>query len=76
MHIRGTKTKPVKQDIIERKASLARQARPARGEATPRSGQPRHPGRAGWGSRRKNHHTNHTTMTHIVNQCSVKPQDD
>ena len=37
MQIRGTKIKPEKQDIVKRKASLAEQVSPTRGEATPRN---------------------------------------
>ena len=74
MQIRGTKIKPKKQDIIKKKASFAGQVSPARGEATPRSRQPRHPGKVCQGSQGQNHPTNHSNTTHIINQCGVKPQ--
>ena len=73
MQLRRTKIEPKEQDIGKRRASLARQVSPARGKATTRRIQPRHPGRACWGSRRQNHLTNHSSLTHIVNQCDVKP---
>ena len=76
MQLRGTKIEPKEQDIGKRRASLAGQASPARGEATTRSKQPRLPGRACRGSRGQNHPTNHSSTTHVVNQCGVKPQDD
>ena len=76
MQIRGTKIKPEKQDIVKRKAFLPDQANTARGEATPRSRQPKRPGRAFRDSRRQNHLTNHSTTTHVVDQCGVKPQGD
>ena len=42
----GTKTKIEEPDIIKKQASLAGQASPARGEATPRRRRPRRPDRA------------------------------
>ena len=76
MLIRGTKTKPEKQDIVKRRACLAGQASPAWGKATLRRGQPRHPGRACRGSQKQNHLNNHSAMTQIIDQCGVKPQSD
>ena len=58
----------------EREASLAGQASPAQGKATPRSKQSKCSSRACWGSQKQNHLTNHSTTTHVVNQCGVKPQ--
>ena len=52
MQIRGTKIKPEDQDIGKRRASLAGQASPARGEATTRTKQPRLPDRVCRGTRR------------------------
>ena len=71
MKIKGTKIKPEKQDTLKGKASFAGQASSAKGEATPTSRQPRRPGRAYRDSRRRDHFTNHSTTTHIVNQCGV-----
>ena len=76
MQIRRTKIKPEKQDTIRRKASYAGQASSARGEATPGRRHPRRPGRAYQDTRRQNHLTNYSAMTHIINQCGVKPQSD
>ena len=76
MQLRETKVKLEEKDIGKRRASLARQASPARGEATTRSKQPRLPGRACRGSRGLNHPANHSGPNHVVNQCGVKPQDD
>ena len=73
MQFRGTKIKPEEQDIGKRRASLAGQVSPARGEATTGSRQPRYPGkvcRGSWGP------TNHSSMTHVINKYGVKPQDD
>ena len=74
--IREAKNEARKQDIIKGKASLAGQVSPARGEDTARSKQPRHPGMVCRGSRGQNHPTNHSSTTHVVNQCDLKPQDD
>ena len=76
MQIGRAKIKPEKQDIVKRKASLAGQASPARGQATTRSKQPRLPGSAYRGLWGLNHPANHASTTHVVNQCGVKPQDD
>ena len=76
MQFRGTKIEPEEQDIGKRRASLAGQASPARGEATTRSKESKLPGRACRGSRRQNHLTNHSSATHVINQCGVKPQGD
>ena len=76
MQFRGTKIKPEEKYIGKRRASLARQASPARGEATARSRQPRPPGKVCRGSQGQNHPTNHSSTTHVVNQCGVKPQGD
>ena len=67
MQLRGTKIKPEEKDIGKRRASLAGQASPARGEATTRSKQPRLPNRACRGSRGLNHPANHSNATHIIN---------
>ena len=61
------------QDIGKRRASLVGQASPARGEAAARNRQPRHPGKVCRGSLGQNHPTNHSSTTHVVNQCGVKP---
>ena len=76
MQLRRTKIEPKEQDIGKRRASLARQVSPARGKATTRSRQPEHPGKVCRGSRGPNHPTNHSSTTHVVNQCGVKPQND
>ena len=76
MQPRETNIEREEQDIGKRRASLARQASPARGEATTRSKQSRLPERAYRGSRGQDHHTNHSNTTHVVNKCGVKPQDD
>ena len=76
MQLREAKAKPKKQDITKRRASLARHVSPTRGKATPRSRRPRRPDRANRDSLRQNHLTNHSSTTHVVDQCSVKPQDD
>ena len=76
MQPRGTKIEPEEQDINKRRAFLPGQASPARGETTTRSKQSRLPGRACRGSRGQNHPTNHSSTTHVVNQCDVKPQGD
>ena len=76
MQLRGIKIKREEQYIGKRRASLAGQASPARGKATTRSKQSRLPGRACRGSQGKNHPTNHSNTTHVVNQYGVKPQDD
>ena len=76
MQLRETKAKPEKQDIAKRRASVDGQAIPARGKATHRSRRTRHPGKVCQGSRRQNHLTNHSNMTHVVDQCSVNSQDD
>ena len=73
MQPRETKIKPEEQDIGKRRASLAGQASPARGEATTRC---RHPGKVYRGSWGQNHPTNHSSTTHVVNQCGVKPEGD
>lgn len=64
------------QYIGKRRASLAGKASLTRGQATTRSKQPRLPGSTCRGLRGLNHHTNHTEMTHVINQCGVKPQGD
>jgi hypothetical protein len=76
MQVRETKIKPEKQDIVKREASLARQASPARSKATPRNRQPERPSRACQGPQKQNHLTNHSTTTHVVDQCGLKLQDD
>ena len=67
---------PKEQDIGKIRASLAGQASPARGQATTRSKQPRLPGSTCRGSWGLNHPANRACMTHVVNQCGVKPQGD
>ena len=74
MQFRRTEIKPEEQYIGKRRASFAGHASPARGEATTRSRQPRHPGKVCRGSRGQNHPTNHSSMTHVINQCGVKLQ--
>ena len=74
MQLRGAKIKPGEQDISKGRASLARQAIPARGEATTRSKQPRLLGKDCWGSQGLNHPAYHSNMTHVVDQYGVKPQ--
>ena len=76
MQLRGTKIEPKEQDIGKRRASLAGQVSPARGKATTKSEQSRLPGKVCWGSRGLNHPTNHSSTTHVVDQCGVKPQGD
>ena len=76
MQFRGTRIKPEEQAIDKRRAYLAGQASPARGEATARSRQLRHPGMVCRGSQGQNHPTNKSSTTHVVNECGVKPQDD
>ena len=76
MQTRKAKIEPRKQNIDQRRASLAGQASPLRGEATTRNKQSRLPDRACWGSRGQNHPTNHSSTTHVVDRCGVKPQDD
>ena len=76
MQLRGIKIKPEEQDIGKRRASLVGQASPARGEATARSRQPRHPDKVCRGSRGQNHPTNHSSTTHVVDRSGVKTQGD
>ena len=76
MQLRGTKIEPKEQDIGKRRASLAGQGSPGRGKDTTRSKQPRLLGRAYRGSRGQSHPTNRSRMTHVVNPCGVKMQDD
>ena len=76
MQIGEIKIEPKEQGIGKRRASLAGQASPARGQATTRSKQLRLPGSACRGLRGLNHPANRASTTHVVNQCSVKPQVD
>ena len=76
MQLREIEIEPKEQDIGKRRASLAGQASPARGQATTRSKQPRLPGSACRGLRGLNHPANRASMTHVINQCDVKPQGD
>ena len=76
MQLKEIEIEPKEQDIGKRRASLAGQVSPARGEATTRTKRPRLPDRACRGSRGLNHPTNHSSTTHVVNQCGVKLQDD
>ena len=60
----------------QRRASFARQASPTRGEATPKRRRPKRLDRACRDSQRPDHPTDYSTMTHVVDQCGVKTQDD
>ena len=76
MQFKESKIRIEEQEIGKRRASVGGQAIPARGEATTRSRQPRHPDKVCRGSRGQNHPTNHSSMTHVINQCGAKPQGD
>ena len=67
MQVGEIKIEPKEQDISKRRASLAGQASPARGQATTRSKQPRLPGSAYRGLSGLNHPTNRASMTHVIN---------
>ena len=76
MQIKRTKVKPEKQDTTRRKTSLVGQTSSARAGSPPEENiqdVPAGPSRTHGG---KNHLTNYSATTHVVNQCGVKPQSD
>ena len=67
MQLGEIEIEPKEQDIGKRRASLAGQASPAKGQAPTRSKQPRLPVSACQGLRGLNHPTNRASTTHVVN---------
>ena len=76
MQMKRTKVKPEKQDTTRRKASLAGQASSARVEPPPEKDAQDVSAELGGTHEGKTTSPNYSTMTHVVNQCGVKPQSD
>ena len=76
MQDKRTDIKPGKQDTVRRKASLAGQTGLARAEPPPEENDQDVPAGPVGTHGGKKHLINHSPMTHVMDQCGVKPQSD